>query len=187
MKSNCRTGIHRVFTAVLTAVFAFVLTSAVSIAVYADSATDLPAGEPNLEAALEEYGASPNDVIYVDTAGDIATALKRAERIAEYSRRAIVYLPPGTYRISSHINVPENVVLVAEDDSLITISGNDSYLVRLSGSMYGGVYDSNYSNKTGKKNIPIMDFLFILTIAPNISLLFYFKPRLKIPQPQAPS
>lgn len=148
MKTNRRTGTYRIFAAVLTAVFAFVLTSAGSIAVYAYSATDLPAGEPNLEAALEEYGASPNDVIYVDTAGDIATALKRAERIAEDSRRVIVYLPPGTYRISGHINVPENVVLVAEDDSLVTPSGSDSYLVRLSGSMYGGTYDSNYKNQT---------------------------------------
>ena len=148
MSANCKTVFFRSVTAVFTAVLSLVLTFAGNFTSYAASVTDQAYGGPNLEAAVAEYGVSSDAVIFADNADGIGSALRRAEYIAEDLGRAVVYLPTGEYSISGHINVPENVVLVAEDDSLITPSGNDSYLVRLSGSMYGGTYDSKYKNQT---------------------------------------
>lgn len=148
MRTNNRIRGRRLAIVLVTAVFTLAVISTGYPAVYADTS----AKSVNLETAMEEYGVPSDRVIEARSTDDLMAALENAGSMAAPAEKAIVYLPSGEYRLCGHIDVPENTVLVADDDSLIIASNDyasgDNYLVRLSGSMYGGIYDSNYKNKT---------------------------------------
>lgn len=121
-------------------------------------ATD-EAKTPNLTAAKKAYNTTA--VIYnesVETLQDdlFEAALNRSSD----TKPCIVYIPAGAEYIipeakvhnketiragyTAGIYVPENVVLVAEDDSKITAGADMQRLVMISGSVYGGKYRGAY-------------------------------------------
>lgn len=111
-----------------------------SLPVYADTT--------NLDAAKDLYDVHDENVIEVNKASDLSEAIDRASELQTGTEKAIVHMQSGKYALDKEVRVPENVVLVAEDDTLISPAQKLTYLVRLSGSMYGGVYDSKSKTDT---------------------------------------
>lgn len=117
-----------------------------SQSVYADTT--------NLEKVMEKYGVTPNEVLEVRSAEALDDMLERSAELYRSSGKVIVHLASGEYVLDDYVTVPEDTVLVAEKDTFVSPSEKFTYLVRVSGSMYGGNYDSNYKNQTTIKLLP---------------------------------
>ena len=113
----------------------------------------------NGEKALEEFGISPNNVIFANSLDTLSDALDYAGYMAEQSSAAtaeepkpmyMVYMVPGNYSHRSTYYIPENVLLVGEKDTKFTYTGTSSTCFSLRGSVYGGTYIGN-PNIGGKK------------------------------------
>ncbi len=120
---------------------------------------------PNFDAAVAAYGIE-NIYYCSDYDNDIMAAIKDASSVYP-AEPAIVYAGPGSYVITkktgrlagdldhmsytSGIHVPENIVFVAEQDSVFTDESGkkDLPLVRIRGSIYGGTYDCDFKVNKG--------------------------------------
>lgn len=105
----------------------------------------------NGEKALEEFNISPNNVIFANSMDTLDDALYYAEEMLYQMKGQttdgtlpmyMVYMVPGSYRVSRPEVVPENVLLVGEKDTEYTFvyKGSSSYAFRLDGSVYGGTF-----------------------------------------------
>ena len=129
--------------------------------------TYLPQLGTNGKAALAYFGIQEDlvfDVSDTATSGEINKWLQEAKIDATADSPIMVYVGGGTHNLTTTINVPDNVVLVAEDTVLFKRSSAIK-MVKLTGSMYGGTWDGgNYdqniiqmvnTNTTGK-NMTVM-------------------------------
>ncbi|MDO4532403.1 MAG: right-handed parallel beta-helix repeat-containing protein [Coriobacteriia bacterium] len=103
----------------------------------------------NLNDAKAKYSVTDDRVITV-TAGTsrVQHYIDEAASNATAQKKCIVYLPEGTYAVSSKLVVPANVVLVGETESKVFPSEAVDALVELNGSVYGGYFDGKKIAKT---------------------------------------
>ncbi len=99
----------------------------------------------NGAAARDLFRIYDNNIIFAYDMDSLSESLRRAEDMAEETQQMfMVYLVPGDYKTDDAVRVPENVLLVGEKDTVITqTSLRPNYLIRVSGSVYGGTYVGN--------------------------------------------
>ena len=103
----------------------------------------------NLNAAKAKYSVTDDRVIMATAGtGRVQVYIDKASGNATAANKYIVYLPEGTYSVSSKLVVPENVVLVGEAASKVFPSEAVDVLVELRGSVYGGYFDGMKNAKT---------------------------------------
>ena len=114
----------------------------------AGSVSGQATGTPNLAAAQAKYDVDDSRIITVEGDIDLKTAFKDAAAEASDGTRFIVYAPSGTHEVGTRAIVPENVVLVGEDDTVFTPASSTSIMMWVSGSIYGGYFDGNNKTET---------------------------------------
>ncbi len=124
----------KLFARLLTALLAIVL-------IFSIPGTATAATTENLSAAGTKYGVSSNCIITAKTPDAIKNALQKAGGKATASRPYIVYAPSGSYAMKVKLTVPDNVIFVAETDSVFTASSSITQFFTVRGSLYGGTYD----------------------------------------------
>ena len=115
---------------------------------------------PNAKAAISEFGIDENCVEIAsknDTVSTLNEMIKGIAPDASESNPGMIYVPEGTFNVSSTLKVPPNVVLVSES-GVVFKSTSSANMVKLSGSVYGGEFDKQsrtgniilYDNRTFK-------------------------------------
>jgi len=98
---------------------------------------------PNYTAAQEVFGFSDLNVFTAYSLTDIETLLKRAKSsgAGTADSPAVVYVPNGSFILEKSVVVPENILLLSEDNVEYTSSNDKQPMVKLFGSLYGGSFD----------------------------------------------
>ena len=95
-----------------------------------------------LKNAQSKYSVTAARTITATTPDEIIEALKTAGSKATASAMYIVYVPKGSYVMPKKLEVPVNVVFVAEKTAVFTpgTSSNFTQFFIVHGSIYGGTY-----------------------------------------------
>lgn len=110
---------------------------------------------PNAKAAISEFGIDENCVEIAsknDTVSTLNEMIMGIAPDASESNPGMIYVPEGTFNVSSTLKVLPNVVLVSES-GVVFKSTSSANMIKLSGSVYGGVFDKQ--SRTG--NIILYD------------------------------
>ena len=96
-----------------------------------------------IDEAQELYNVPDERVIKASDVAGLKKALKTAGESATKKKPYIVYAKSGTYELTQTLKVPENVILVGTGSTVFTTNENLTQLVKVEGSVYGGVFDGN--------------------------------------------
>lgn len=96
-----------------------------------------------LSAAQSKYKVTAARTIEAKTPQQIETSLTEAGKKASTSSKYIVHVPAGTYNMPKKLDVPKNVILVAEAKAIFrpTTSSNFTQFFMVYGNVYGGTYE----------------------------------------------
>lgn len=92
------------------------------------------------QKAKSIFKVSDINVFAVTTMDELNTALADASKAGSLTSFAMVYVAPGSYKVSKTIVVPENVVLAGENTTVFTNDGT-GIMVKNGGAVFGGTYD----------------------------------------------
>ena len=117
-------------------VVSLVMTLSFSFPVFASNGTAAgPDYGPNAKAAISEFGIDENCVEIAsknDTVSTLNEMIKGIAPDASESNPGMVYVPEGTFNVSSTLKVLPNVVLVSES-GVVFKSTSSANMVKLSG------------------------------------------------------
>ena len=101
------------------------------------------ASVPLIEEALIRFEVDARNIVLADTSAKIENVMKAIEERTDVGDPFIVYAPPGNYKLSNNLIVPENVILVAEKESIFEPLTSEAFsqLIVVHGNIYGGTYD----------------------------------------------
>ena len=118
----------------------------------------------NLNAAKAKYSVGDDRIMTFDGTMSLQASLDEVSGTATAAKKCIVYLPEGSYKLSSRVIVPENVILVGEAASKVSPSGDTPTLIELKGSLYGGYFDGLKKAQTVLKFRESMSSVTFLTV-----------------------
>ena len=99
--------------------------------------------------AMTQYHVRRDAVLEAGNAEELFMALDKAGKLADKSHPYIVHARQGNYFMEEKADIPRNVILAAEENTVFTAQNAMQELFCVSGAVLGGVYDGNGMTRYG--------------------------------------